>query len=156
MYKEIKLALTQNQLKKIHAGKPIRLTANQIGTGDIVMLHPLQFNLVQKAKRANRGINILLSVGEVYDSHLKGSGFFSNLLSKATKVANFIKSNWNVIKPVVSLAADTAAPMLGPEAVVARQAIKKVTGVGLQLEQPKQRCKPGKRKQLQGSSFLLN
>ena len=154
VYKSIKLNLSANQLNKVRLGKPIRLSAAQIGTGSDAWLHPVQHEKVLKAHRKNKGCSLHLTEGEILATHEKGSGLFSSILKGVKSGFNWVKANWNELKPLASKLADAAVPAavsygVDPRtAMSARQLLKETTGVGL-------KTKPGKRKPA-GKSFLLN
>jgi len=154
VYKSIKLNLSANQLNKVRLGKPIRLSAAQIGTGSDAWLHPVQHALVSKAHRKGRGCTLHLSPAEVLATQEQGSGLFGSIWKGLKTGYKFIKNNWEELKPLASKLADAAVPAavsygVDPRtAMSARQLLKETTGVGL-------KTKPGKRKPA-GKSFLLN
>ena len=49
-YRQVKLELTKAQQKKALRGLKIRLKQSQIGKGQLVMLHPVNFKKVSNAK----------------------------------------------------------------------------------------------------------
>lgn len=138
VYRKVRINITESQIKKAVSGKPIRLTASQIGSGEhFLMLHPANAKIVEKAALKNTGCNIHLSEGELLESAsaMDGSGFWSS-------VWKGLKSGWNALKKsgILSAAADTGAQMLGaytgqPMAVNAgRKLLKDTTGIGVQSD----------------------
>lgn len=155
VYKSVKLNLSKNQLNKVRLGKPIRLTAAQIGSGHDVYLHPVQWTQVNKAHKKNKGCTLHISPGEILTTEEMGSGLFSSIWKGVKSGYKWARQNWEHIKPLASRAADAAAAAAASSgyvdpktAISARQLLRETTGVGL-------KTKPGKRKPA-GKSFLLN
>jgi len=144
-YSRIKIQLTEGQAKKAMAGKPIRVSASQIGNGsDYVSLHPANVKIVEKAAMKGSGCVIHLSHGELADTadSMQGAGFWGDILKG-------IKKGWNVLRDsgVLSAAADAAvAPLAaytGQPAIVAgaRKLLKKTTGVGVRMTKAQKTAK---------------
>jgi hypothetical protein len=68
VYKRIKIDITEAQARKALAGKPVRLTASQIGKGHALSLHPANAKIVERAALKGSGCNIHLSHGELADT----------------------------------------------------------------------------------------
>ncbi|TMW55422.1 hypothetical protein Poli38472_013313 [Pythium oligandrum] len=113
----------------------IRNASELNGGEDTVHLHPANYALVMKAKRAGKGVRLQLAEGEIiYDMEtIQGGSFWSWIKDKAYP---WLKKNWSIIKPVASAVADVAVPAVAtafgaPTAgVAARQGLKQLTGVG--------------------------
>lgn len=153
-YSRIKIQLTEAQAKKALSGKPIRVTASQIGKGsEYVSLHPANAKIVEKAAMKGSGCNIHLSEGELADTadSMNGAGFWGDVFKK-------IKQGWNVLKNsgILTAAADAAvAPLAaytGQPALVAgtRNLLKKTTGVGVRM------TKAQKAEKLKGMGLYLS
>ena len=134
VYKPMKLALSKGQKMNAVKSKPIRLMHNQLNSGnEVILLHPVNYQQIQKAMKHNRGVTLQISPGEIEatkSSDLQGTGIFDFV----KKGWDWVKNNWSSIKPVVSTIADVIAPTLGPEAVAVRQGVKAITGVGLKKQ----------------------
>jgi len=134
VYHRIKIDITEAQARKALAGKPIRLSANQIGKGAALSLHPANAKIVERASLKGSGCNIHLTHGELADTcgHMSGSGFWGDVWSGLKKV-------WGVLKDsgAASTIADMGAQALGtitgqPGLVQAgRTLLKQTTGVGM-------------------------
>jgi len=140
VYKQITTDITQAQLSKAASGKPITLTATQLrGSGARFFVHPENYKKVQAAKKRGCGTRIIICDGAIHHDlkHMQGGSVWSWLKGAAKSVYNFAKDNYDVIKPVLSRAADAAVPafatMVGqPElAGIARSGLKSLTGVGI-------------------------
>jgi hypothetical protein len=108
-----------------------------------MVVHPINAKVIKQAKKMNRGALMQFTPGEVQadlnyhderGGNLNGGSLWSWIRNKATP---WVKKNWNVIKPIVSLAADAAIPAVAAAvgqpgvAVPARAALKQFTGVGV-------------------------
>jgi len=155
VYQRIKLKLSPAQQKKALRGAPIRLKAADIGTGYIIMLHPVNY---KKVVRAKQGVMLELSPGEMIATAsyhgmapspaagVEGSGIFDSIWSGLKKVGGFVKDSG-----IGTILADTGAEMAKPfigetGAKLARNVVKGVTGMGV---------KPKGRKKATGSGLYL-
>ena len=140
VYQRIKLNLTPAQQKKALKGAAIRLKANDIGTGYIVMLHPVNY---RKLTRAKQGVMLDLSQGEIIATasfhglvptpsvNIEGSGIFDDIWSGIKKVGNFVRDS-GIGTILADSAAAAAVPVLGPAgSTLARKVFQGVTGVGI-------------------------
>jgi len=147
-YQRIKLKLTPAQQRKALRGAAIRLKAEDIGTGYIVMLHPINY---KKIARAKQGVMLELSPGEMIATasfhgmapppaaDAQGSGIFDSIWSGLKKVGTFVKDS-GIGTILADTAAEAATPFIGETgAKLARNVVKGVTGVGLK---PKRGKKP--------------
>ncbi len=138
-YKEVSLSVSAAKAKKLASLKPVNLTAAELaGTEDKIYVHPMNYNVIMKAKKAHKGCRIQLAPGEIIHdlNEREGGSVWSWLKDKAYP---WLKKNYDVIKPVLSRVADAAIPaaatyfgqpsLAGP----ARGALKELTGVGLKL-----------------------
>lgn len=158
MYKEFKVNLSDAQAKKVLDGKPVRLTAGQLGTGDSHYFHPENYKKLVRAYENNRGLTLHMSRGAVLRTHqsgLTGSGFWDRLWKGVKKGASsgwtFLKNNW---KPLATAGMDAIAKAQ-PEAAPLRGLIKSATGLGLEPEQPVATHIPTRRRKLKGGSFRI-
>jgi hypothetical protein len=138
-YIQVKLQITHKQQQQALRGAKIRLTADSIGRGSIVLLHPLN---AKKVATARNGINLELSPGEIMstanyhgmieNTGVTGAGFFSSLWEGIKKVGSFLKDSGvgsiladAAVAPVAAFTGNPAA------AATARSILKTTTGVGL-------------------------
>jgi hypothetical protein len=121
-YKPAKVNLTQAQAKKLVNQKPVKLSAAQIGNGDVViLLHPENHAKLSKAKRAGKGSTLYLTPGEILatvESTLSGSGIFQDIWKGLKSGYKWVKSNivdtplyQGAIKPIVRRGVNTLAGM---------------------------------------------
>ena len=172
VYLPARLNLTDAQVKKALKGKSFRLSKEQIGFGNkIVLLHPAQHRLVSSAKQSGKGCMLHLSPGEIVstqESTIEGSGLFGHIWEGLKSGYNWVKENvvntpiyQSVVKPIVKGAIDTAsAPFIAADPTgllgKAKDAISKETGAfGLKSQTSKKKrrntiCNTS------GSSFKLN
>ena len=131
-YHQVKLTVTPAQQKKALKGQKIRMSRDNIGQGQLVMLHPLNYKKVMNAKG---GINLELSPGELIATanhhNLAGAGFFGDVWEGLKSAGKWLKDSG-----IASILADTAqaaaTPFVGEQvAKTARGALKSLTGVGI-------------------------
>lgn len=145
-YQRIKLKLTPAQQRKALRGAAIRLKAEDIGTGYIVMLHPINY---KKVVRAKQGVMLELSPGEMIatasyhgmvpaiPAGMEGSGIFDTVWSGIKSAGNWIKDS-GIGTILADTAAEAATPFIGETgAKLARNVVKGVTGVGLKSKRTK-------------------
>lgn len=145
VYKQVRINITRDQLKKAIAGKPIRLLSSQLGNGEILLsLHPANIKIVEKAAMKGAGCNIYLSPGELMSSaeDMNGEGVFGDIWSGLKSGYNWVKKNvvdtplyQQNIKPIVRgfvnkgvAMAENYDPRLGQAARLAADKIGKETG----------------------------
>ena len=140
MYQRIKLNLSSAQQKKALRGAPIRVKADQIGCGFIIMLHPVNYKRLVKAKQ---GVILDLSPGEMVatasyhklvpalDGPMEGSGLFDTIWSGVKKLGKFVADS-GIGTILADAGEDLAKPFIGETgARIARNVVKNVTGVGV-------------------------
>ena len=140
MYQRIKLNLSSAQQKKALRGAPIRITADQIGSGYIIMVHPSNYKRLVKAKR---GIVLDLSPGEMVatasfhklvpalDGPMEGSGIFDSIWSGVKRLGKFVADS-GIGTILADAGEELAKPFIGETgAKIARNVVKNVTGVGV-------------------------
>lgn len=161
VYKQVSLDIPLSKMKKAVAGKPIQLTANELSSNKSkTYLHPENYRKIIAAQKANKGCRILICDGAInFDlEKMQGGSIWSWMKDKAYP---WLKKNWNVLKPVASLAADavsTAVPSLAP----ARMGLKALTGVGVKPAKGSEEMKAkmaqlrAMRKATSGKGFRLN
>lgn len=137
-YKAIKIDVSPAKARKIAAGKSVNLTAAEVrGEDETLHVHPMNYEKLMKAKRANKGTRLQLTQGEIEHDIMAGGNVFKWLGKAAKSVYKFGKDNWNIVKPIVSKVADVAVPALatfvGQPALGAtgREALRSLTGVGV-------------------------
>ncbi|ETM42123.1 hypothetical protein L914_12176 [Phytophthora nicotianae] len=94
MYKEFKVDFTRAQALKILQGKPVRLSADQIGKGHSHNFHPENYKKLMKVRQAHKGLTLSMTHGEVFSTHqsgLSGSGFWGDLWNGVKKGAKYLK-----------------------------------------------------------------
>lgn len=140
MYQRIKLNLSSAQQRKALRGAPIRVKADQIGTGYIIMLHPANYKKLVKAKQ---GVILDLSPGEMIatasfhklvpalDGPMEGSGLFDSIWSGVKKLGKFVADS-GIGTILADAGEELARPFIGETASkVARNVVRGVTGVGV-------------------------
>jgi hypothetical protein len=136
-----------SKLRKAFNGQRIKLTNADLSGDRIMIVHPLNKKLIEDAKKKNKGLMTTFTQGEIdndLDFHeraggsLHGGSLWSWLKKAGKSVYNFAKDNWSDIKPIVSKGVDaltqSAAEAAGPYApgvILAREGLRKVSGVGL-------------------------
>jgi hypothetical protein len=134
-YKKISIDITQPQIRKAGAGKAINLSASQLkGSGVSLYVHPANYDKIMKAQKAGKGCRLCFAPGEMQHDLMHGGSLWSFLKEKL----------WPAIKPALSGVLDSAvapvASALGPyapAAILGRQAIKGLTGVGVSSKRGK-------------------
>lgn len=140
MYQRIKLNLSSAQQKKALRGAPIRVKADQIGVGYIIMVHPINYKRLVKAKQ---GVILDLSPGEMVatasyhklipalDGPMEGSGIFDTIWSGVKKLGSFVKDS-GIGTILADAGEELAKPFIGETgAKIARNVVRGVTGVGI-------------------------
>ena len=140
--------IPQKKLEKaIKTGK-LTLSASDLKGDRVMLLHPANAKLIKAAKAKSKGISGMgLSAPEImadmewHDSmggSMNGGSVWSWLRGAAKSAGKFFKNNWDVIKPIISQGVDqllpSAAQSAGPYApavILGRQALKSLTGVGI-------------------------
>ena len=154
VYKRIKIDITEAQARKALAGKPVRLTANQIGKGHAVSLHPANAKIVERAALKGSGCNIHLSHGELADTcqQMDGSGFWGDLWGGIKKVWKVLKDTGAASKLVDmgSTALSGFAPEFAPAISAGRNLLRSTTGVGIR------RTKAQRQELLRGKGLYLS
>ena len=154
VYKRIKIDITEAQARKALAGKPVRLTANQIGKGHAVSLHPANAKIVERAALKGSGCNIHLSHGELADTcqQMDGSGFWSDIWGGIKKVWKVLKDTGAASKLVDmgSTALSGVAPEFAPAISAGRSLLRSTTGVGIR------RTKAQRQELLKGRGLYLS
>jgi hypothetical protein len=150
-YQRVKLSITPKQQKAALKGARIRLPTTSIGTGQLVLLHPLNYKKVVNAKG---GINLELSPGEMMataahhglvstPSDVSGSGIFDSIWNGIKSVGKFLKDT-GVASTLADAAQEVATPFVGETvAKAARGALRGVTGVGLKGKGRSRRAEMG-------------
>jgi len=157
-YQSIKLQITPAQQRKAIMGSGIRLGADQIGNGQLVMLHPMNYKKIVNAKG---GIQLVLSPGEIMhtaahndmlpqgDTSLSGSGFFDSLWSGIKSAGKFLKDT-GIGSTLADVAQGVLSPILGENVTKGlREGLRGATGVGLKAS------KRGKKKISVGSGLYI-
>ena len=140
MYQRIKLNLSSAQQKKALRGAPIRVKADQIGVGYIIMVHPINYKRLVKAKQ---GVILDLSPGEMIatasyhklvpalDGPMEGSGIFDTIWSGVKKLGKFAADS-GIGTILADAGEELAKPFIGETgAKIARNVVRGVTGVGI-------------------------
>lgn len=137
---QVKLQITPKQQAQALKGAKIRLTADAIGKGQIVLLHALN---AKKVANAKNGINLELSPGEIMQSAayhqmippqpegLSGSGIFDSIWTGLKSAGKWLKDS-GVGSVLADIGQEVATPFVGADiASAGRQILKSTTGVGL-------------------------
>ena len=153
VYKRIKIDITEAQARKALAGKPVRLTANQIGKGHAVSLHPANAKIVERAALKGSGCNIHLSHGELADTcgQMNGSGFWGDIWGGIKKVWKVLKDS-GAASTLADMGANALGAYTGQPAITgaARSLLKTTTGVGVR------RTKAQREELLKGRGLYLS
>ena len=131
-YKSIRIDVSDAKARKIASGKAVNLTATEVqGKDETLHVHPLTYEKLMRAKRANKGCRLQLTEGEIVEDIAQGGSIFKSIWRG-------VKSLWKpVLKPMLSAALDTGANPLGtysgnPELTQGvRKGIRSLTGVGI-------------------------
>jgi hypothetical protein len=115
-YKQIKINITKEQLKKALNGKPVQFKASQLGVGDSYLsLHPANVQKVEKSVMAGRGCCLNLSEGELLSTaeDMGGEGLFGDIWKGLKSGYKWTKKNvidtplyQEIVKPLVRGAVD--------------------------------------------------
>lgn len=140
--------IPQKKLEKaIKTGK-LTLSASDLKGNRVMLLHPANAKLIKAAKTKSKGITGMgLTAPEImadmewHDSmggSMNGGSIWSWLKSAGKSAGKFFQDNWGVIKPLATQMVDSllpkAAASAGPYApgvILGRQALKSLTGVGI-------------------------
>ena len=133
-YKPAKFHFTDSQIQKIKKGhNKLRLAHNQIGKGPhTLMLHPMQHEKVSQAHRRGKGVDIIVSPGELHHSMhsgMHGTGIWDS-------IKNGLSTVWQYAKPVLGAVGDAIA-YSNPELAGLREGVRGLTGVGLKKHKHK-------------------
>ena len=145
VYKQIKINITKKQLDQALKGKPVRFSANQIGSGDSYLsLHPANVKVVEKSAMKGSGCCLNLTEGELLATaeDSQGRGIFGDILKGLKSGYKWAKKNiidtplyQQALKPLVRGAVETAksaakayAPKLAPAIDMATEKIGSETG----------------------------
>ncbi|GMF30386.1 unnamed protein product [Phytophthora lilii] len=145
MYSEIAVSsdIPTAKLKRAVKTGVLSLTKDQLhGSGATLAVHPDTAMKIQKAKRSNRGVRILITPHEIEYPMVALNGGGMHGSSVWSKIWNGIKSGFNFAKKtgILSKLADAAvAPASAytgsPGAVMAaRQGLRSLTGIGIEPE----------------------
>ncbi len=145
VYKQIKINITREQLKKALNNKPISIKNEQIGAGsNYLSLHPANVKIVEKAAMKGSGCVLQIAPGELMATaeDMKGEGIFGDIYKGLKSGYDFVKKNiidtglyQKIVKPLVRTAVDSGAtalsamaPGLAPAINIAKDTIGKETG----------------------------
>lgn len=145
VYKQIKINITHDQLRKALNGKPVSFKKEQLGVGNhYLSLHPTNVKVVEKAAMKGTGCVLHLAPGELLATHedMKGEGIFGDIWKGLKSGYNWTKKNvidtdfyQKNIRPIARQAVDTGisalasyAPQAIPLATLARDKLSKETG----------------------------
>jgi len=153
LYKELSVsdAIPEARLRKAAKSGSLQLTkADLAGSGATLHVHPESYAKIMKDKKGTKGVRIAITPQEIEYPMTSRNGGGMHGGSIWGKIWNGLKSAWKpVIKPALSAAADGLASMgstyvastgRNPALVgVARQALKRFTGVGVAEAKPSRR-----------------
>jgi hypothetical protein len=133
-YKPAKFHFTESQIHKIKKGhNKVRLAHHQIGKGPhTLLLHPMQHEKVSQAHRKGKGVDIIISPGELHHSMhsgMHGTGIWDS-------IKNGLSTVWRYAKPVLGAVGDAIA-YSNPELAPLREGVRNITGVGLKKHKHK-------------------
>lgn len=167
VYHPARINFNNAQVQAAIAGRPFRVKADQLNSGDkTILLHPANYLNFKKAAMKGRGFTITISPAEILstvESDMDGTGFFGDLWKKLKSGYSWVKKNiidsdvyQSAIKPIVRQgvnAAITAANTAYPGSAVPLSAVANKIGnqTGAFGAPPVMR-----RSRLKGGSFRLN
>lgn len=145
VYKQIKINITHDQLRKALNGKPVSFKKEQLGVGNhYLSLHPANVKVVEKAAMKGTGCILHLAPGELLATHedMHGEGIFGDIWKGLKSGYNWTKKNvidtplyQQNIKPIVRGLVDQGVsmataynPNAGKFAALARDKLSKETG----------------------------
>jgi len=122
VYKQIKINITREQLRKALNGKPVSFKKEQLGAGsNYLSLHPANVKIVEKAAMRGSGCVLHMAPGELMATaeDMKGEGFFGDIWKGLKSGYSWVKKNiidsdiyQKAIKPLVRQAVNTGATAL--------------------------------------------
>jgi len=134
-YKAASFHFTPHQLHKVRKGHKIRLGHHQVGKGPhTLFLHPVQHHKVSLAHAKGKGVDLIVSDGELghtIDSGVEGTGIWSDIGDAALKGLKWLGGQAldGIAQGTKGLLGDST---LGNKAVdFVRKGVKDATGVGL-------------------------
>jgi hypothetical protein len=136
-YKPLIIDITEAQLKRAIDGKSIKITNDQLGRGNkVLMLHPSNAKKVERAalKKSNSLI-LELTDGELastYEHMMKSGGsFFKNVWAGLKRVWQVLKDS-GAASQLLDMAVAPVSAYTGQPALVGavRQGVKSLTGAG--------------------------
>lgn len=145
VYKQIKINITHDQLRKALNGKPVSFKKEQLGVGNhYLSLHPANVKVVEKAAMKGTGCVLQLAPGELLATHddMGGEGIFGDIWKGLKSGYSWAKKNvidtpmyQQNIKPIVRGLVDQGVamasqynPNAGKFAALARDKLSKETG----------------------------
>lgn len=146
MYKDICVSSDIPAIKLKRAAKSgiLSLTKEQLhGSGATLAVHPETAMKIIKAKRANRGVRILITPHEIIypmtelnGGGMHGGSIWGKVWGAIKKGFNFAKDSGILSKLADAAVAPAAAYTGQPGAVMAaRQGLKKLTGIGITVDE---------------------
>lgn len=161
--------IPESKLRKALDGLTVRLSNKDLSGDRVIVLHKANIEKIKKAKRYNKGVSIDISpfeaAADIAMHEIGGTGLHGGSLFKFLKkkiypmVKKFLVNNWESIKPLASVAADAAAPMISKYTGVPdsgemlREGIRRTVGFGVDEEEEKEE-KPVKPKTKRKSRFV--
>lgn len=169
VYKRVKVNITEQQLNKAIAGKPVKFSHSQFGNGNSYLsLHPANVKQVEKSVMKGCGCVITISPGELLATaeDMQGKGFFSNIWKGLKSGYNWVKKNvidsdiyQHALKPLVKQGINAAvqgANAFVPGASVALQPIADTIGKETGAFGMKRMTKAQKKQVLAGKGLYLS
>jgi len=146
MYQEISVSsdIPAIKLKRASRSGVLSLTKEQLhGSGASLAVHPETAMKILKAKRANRGVRILITPHEIEypmvalnGGGMHGGSVWGKVWGAIKKGFNFAKDSGILSKLADAAVAPAAAYTGQPGAVMAaRQGLKKLTGIGITVDE---------------------
>ncbi|GMF27798.1 unnamed protein product [Phytophthora lilii] len=147
MYSEISVSSDIPVAKLHQAAKTgvLSLTKDQLhGSGATLHIHPETAMKVQKAKKANRGVRLMITPHEIAypmtslnGGGMHGGSIWSKVWGAIKTGAKFLKDSGLLSKAADALVAPASAYTGNPGAVMAaREGLRKLTRVGITLDEP--------------------
>lgn len=157
-YKQVKVDITPEQMRKAARMLPIQLSKAQVaGSGSRMFVHPENYKKIMSAKMKGTGCRIQISPDAMkYDlDEMQGGSIWKFLKDKAYP---WLKKN--VLPQLADMAVPAAAQFIGAPglAAPAREAVRNIAGFGVRPAKGsiEMRDKMAKLRAMKGKGFRLN
>ncbi|KAH9157268.1 hypothetical protein LEN26_003194 [Aphanomyces euteiches] len=151
-YKEVRVSksISKAKLARAHKGGTITLSADDLSGSHPMLLHPENAKKVIAAQKANRGVRLDITHGEIaHDLSSRQAG------SLWDSIKSGLSTVWNSVgKPVLGAIGDAIA-YSNPELAPLREGVRSLVGVGIKGSQAAKARMAAVRAKKRGGSFKL-